>query len=206
MSVAKPKRNPRPGQIAMRKTKPSPRLPQVKTAPAKLRRLIVTAPIAPSRTARLHVGATTLVCAIGANSISHNKREGDRTTPVGHFRLIEGFFKPGVGPRPATLFPLRPIKPTLGWCEDPGSASYNRQIRLPNRAGHESMWRDDGLYDFVGVLDYNMRPRKKFRGSAIFLHCARPDLSPTAGCVALRAADLRKLLPRLARRAVLVVR
>jgi L,D-peptidoglycan transpeptidase YkuD (ErfK/YbiS/YcfS/YnhG family) len=86
------------------------------------------------------------------------------------------------------------------------AASYNRLIRLPSHAGHETMWREDGLYDFVVVLDYNMRPRRRFLGSAIFLHCARPDLSPTLGCVALRATDLRKLLPRLGRRVVLVVR
>lgn len=191
----------------MLKTKLSLRSRRPKTAPAKLHRLTVTAQAAPSsKTARLHAGATTFVCAIGAGSISRHKREGDRATPAGHFRLIEGFFKPGIGRRPATLLPLRPIDKTLGWCEDPGSPSYNTLIHLPSRAGHESMWRDDGLYDFVGVLDYNMRPRKKFRGSAIFLHCAQPDLSPTAGCVALRAADLRKLLPRLGRRVVLAVR
>jgi len=188
----------------MVKTKPTPR----KIAPASLSRLTVTAQprIAPATPrGRLHAGPTILVCAIGAASISRQKREGDRATPAGHFRLIEGFFKPGIG-RPRTLLPLRPIDKTLGWCEDPASPSYNRLIRLPSRAGHESMWRDDGLYDFVIVLDYNMRPRRKYRGSAIFLHCARPDFWPTAGCVALRAADLRKLLPRLGRKVVLVVR
>ncbi len=191
----------------MLKTKVGLRSRKAKTAPAKLHRLTVTARTAPShKTARLHAGATTFVCAIGGNSISHHKREGDRTTPAGHFRLIEGFFKPGIGRRPATLLSLRPIDKMLGWCEDPASPSYNRAIRLPVRAGHETMWREDGLYDFVGVLDYNMRPRRKYRGSAIFLHCARPDLSPTAGCVALGATDLRKLLPRLARKVVLVVR
>lgn len=191
----------------MLKTKVGLRARKAKTAPAKLHRLTVTARTAPlPKTARLHAGPTTFVCAIGGNSISHHKREGDQTTPAGHFRLIEGFFKPGIGRRPATLLPLRPIDKTLGWCEDPGSPSYNRAVRLPVHAGHETMWREDGLYDFVGVLDYNMRPRRKYRGSAIFLHCARPDLSPTAGCVALRAADLRKLLPRLARKVVLAVR
>jgi L,D-peptidoglycan transpeptidase YkuD (ErfK/YbiS/YcfS/YnhG family) len=189
----------------MVKTKVSLRSRKPKTAPAKLSRLLVTAQIAPSRTAHLHAGATTFVCAIGGASISHNKREGDRATPAGHFRLIEGFFKPGIA-RPSSLLPLRAIHPTLGWCEDPSSASYNKLIRLPSRAGHETMWREDGLYDLVVVLDYNMHPRQKFRGSAIFLHCARPDFSPTAGCVALRASDLRKLLPRLARNVVLTVR
>jgi L,D-peptidoglycan transpeptidase YkuD (ErfK/YbiS/YcfS/YnhG family) len=191
----------------MVKTKLKSRKP--KNAPAKLSRLVVTAQprIASQKPlGRLQAGATTFVCAIGATSISHHKREGDKATPVGHFRLIEGFFKPGVGGRPATLLPIHPIRRTLGWCEDPAAPAYNRPINLPSRVGHETMWRDDGVYDFVIVLDYNLRPRRRFLGSAIFLHCARPGFSPTGGCVALNAADLRKLLPRLARGAKLIVR
>ncbi len=68
------------------------------------------------------------------------------------------------------------------------------------------MWLNDGLYDLVIVIDYNIDPRRKYRGSAIFLHCARPDFAPTAGCIALRAADLRKLLPRLSAKAKLILR
>lgn len=191
----------------MAKTKP--RRTKDKKPPAKLTRLTVTAQpriSSPTPRGRFHAGAASLICAIGAASISRHKREGDRATPAGHFRLIEGFFKPVAGGRRATCIPLRPIDKSLGWCEDPASPCYNKPIRLPSRAGHESMWRDDGLYDLVFALDYNMRPRRKYRGSAIFLHCARPDFAPTAGCVALRAEDLRKLLPRLARRAQLIVR
>jgi L,D-peptidoglycan transpeptidase YkuD (ErfK/YbiS/YcfS/YnhG family) len=181
----------------------------LKNAPTKLRHLVVTAqPRTASQTprGRLKAGATTFVCAIGAASISHHKREGDKATPAGHFRLIEGFFKPGIGQRPATSLAMRSIDTSLGWCEDPEAPAYNRAIRLPSRAGHEKMWREDGLYDLVVVLDYNICPRRRFLGSAIFLHCARPGFLPTAGCVALRAADLRKLLPRLARGAKLIVR
>ncbi|MFZ1959722.1 MAG: L,D-transpeptidase family protein [Methylovirgula sp.] len=188
-------------------TRSTPRRP--KSAPVKLRRLVVTLrPKIASQTprGRLHAGATIFPCAIGAASISHHKREGDNATPVGHFRLLEGFFKPGIGRRPATLVSLRPIERTLGWCEDPNAPAYNRLIHLPSRAGHETMWRDDGLYDLVIVLDYNIQPRRRNFGSAIFLHCARPDFAPTAGCIALRGADLRKLLPRLARDAKLIVR
>ncbi|MGH6818267.1 MAG: L,D-transpeptidase family protein [Methylovirgula sp.] len=175
----------------------------------KLRRLVVTLqPRIASQTprGRLHAGTTIFPCAIGAASISRHKREGDKATPAGHFRLLEGFFKPGLGRRPATLLPFRPIARTLGWCEDPNAPAYNRLIRLPSRVGHETMWRDDGLYDLVIVLDYNVRPRRRNLGSAIFLHCARPGFTPTVGCIALNAADLRKLLARLARDAKLIVR
>ena len=59
------------------------------------------------------------------------------------------------------------------------------------------MWRDDHLYDFIVEIDHNTRPRVAGRGSAVFLHLARPNGSPTAGCVAFRAEDLRRLLTRL---------
>jgi L,D-peptidoglycan transpeptidase YkuD (ErfK/YbiS/YcfS/YnhG family) len=81
-----------------------------------------------------------------------------------------------------------------GWCEDQRHGRYNCPIRLPSAAGHETMWRKDHLYDLVGVLDWNMRPRIRGRGSAIFLHLARPGYLPTAGCIALNLQDLRRLL------------
>jgi L,D-peptidoglycan transpeptidase YkuD (ErfK/YbiS/YcfS/YnhG family) len=102
--------------------------------------------------------------------------------------------------------PIRPVRPSDGWCDDPSSAAYNRQVTLPIRAGHEKLWRADRLYDLVIVLDYNIHPRRKNLGSAIFLHCARPDFAPTEGCVALRPDDLRRLLPRLSKKVVLGIR
>jgi L,D-peptidoglycan transpeptidase YkuD (ErfK/YbiS/YcfS/YnhG family) len=81
-----------------------------------------------------------------------------------------------------------------GWCEDARHGRYNRPIRLPSPAGHETMWREDHLYDIVGVLDWNVTPRIRRRGSAIFLHVCRPGLGPTAGCVALPLPELKRLL------------
>ena len=175
-----------------------------------LRKIVATvlprfAPETPIR-GRLHAGQTIFVCAIGATAISHRKREGDHASPAGHFRLIKGFFKPLTGRRPRANLPISVLNRTLGWCDDPKSGNYNRLIRLPAQARHEILWRDDGLYDLVIVLDYNLNPRRKGAGSAIFLHCARPDLAPTEGCIALRQEDLRKLLPRLGRSASLIVK
>jgi L,D-peptidoglycan transpeptidase YkuD (ErfK/YbiS/YcfS/YnhG family) len=149
-------------------------------------------------------GFTSFPCALGAGAVSRHKIEGDLASPVGRFRLIEGFFRP-TGARPAAPWLLRPIKATDGWCDDPQSANYNRLLTLPSRDNCEKLWRNDGLYDLVIVLDYNLWPRRKGKGSAIFLHCARPDFAPTAGCIGLRPADLRKLLLRLAKKAVVIV-
>lgn len=126
------------------------------------------------------------------------KREGDGASPVGRLQVLGGFFRADRLPRPLVAASLRPLRRDDGWCDEPGQPLYNRPTRLPSRCGHEVMWRSDGLYDVVLVLDYNMAPRRDRRGSAIFLHCAHADLQPTAGCIALRPADLRRLLPRLA--------
>lgn len=155
---------------------------------------------------RLQIGGASVTCAIGRAGIRHRKREGDGATPAGRFACLQGFFKADCTPRPSARLPLRPIKRDMGWCDDPQAASYNRAIRLPARIGHETLWRDDGLYDLVIVIDYNFSRRAKYRGSAIFLHCARPGFAPTEGCIALAPDVWRRLLPRLSRRAILFVR
>jgi L,D-peptidoglycan transpeptidase YkuD (ErfK/YbiS/YcfS/YnhG family) len=155
---------------------------------------------------RLHAGPVVVRCAIGGGGIRQDKREGDCATPGGAFRLVGGFFRQDRVLRKAWVSPMRPVSPSDGWCDDPRSALYNRRVALPCRASHEKLWRADRLYDLVIVLDYNIHPRRKNRGSAIFLHCARPDFAPTGGCIALRLDDLRRLLPRLARKAVLTIR
>ena len=101
--------------------------------------------------------------------------------------------------------PLRPLRRDSGWCEDPASRNYNRPVRAPSRDATDRMWRRDGLYDLTFVLDQNFTRRAKGRGSAIFFHIARPDLSPTAGCVAISAAAMRRLAPHLSRDAVMIV-
>ena len=191
-----------------RLAKPHKGLTQSKRTADRISQIVATAVphYAAGARGRLHAGQTVIACAIGAAGISNRKREGDQASPAGYFRLIEGFFKPSVGRRPRTSLPFSPVNRTLGWCDDPNSGNYNKLVHLPSAARHENLWREDGLYDLVIVLDYNILPRRKGAGSAIFLHCARPGFAPTEGCIALRREDLRKLLPRLARDAVLIVK
>ena len=149
----------------------------------------------------LFAGPLRFACALGPNGIVRDKREGDGATPAGRFRLLWGYYRPDRRRPPAGGVPLQPLRPDQGWCEDPASGRYNRPIRLPASDCTDRMRRDDDLYDLVFVLDHNFTRRCKGRGSAIFFHLARPGLTPTAGCVAISAADMRKLAPRLARRA-----
>jgi L,D-peptidoglycan transpeptidase YkuD (ErfK/YbiS/YcfS/YnhG family) len=153
----------------------------------------------------LIAGATQMPCAIGRSGIGRTKFEGDGKTPAGRFAISCFLFRPDSGFRPGRNFRALPIRRDGAWCDDPGDRNYNRRVRLPYGKSREGIWRDDRLYDVIGILDYNMRRRVRGRGSAIFFHLAPPDLSPTQGCVALRTADMRRLLPRLSGRVVMVI-
>jgi L,D-peptidoglycan transpeptidase YkuD (ErfK/YbiS/YcfS/YnhG family) len=151
------------------------------------------------------VGAVLLPCALGRSGIGRFKREGDGVTPAGRLLLLEGFWRADHRLPPRCLLRLRPIAADAGWSDDPADGRYNRPVRLPFAGSHESLRRDDALYDVVLVLDWNVRRRALGRGSAIFLHLARDGFAPTAGCVAFAPRDLARLLPRLGRHAALVV-
>jgi L,D-peptidoglycan transpeptidase YkuD (ErfK/YbiS/YcfS/YnhG family) len=148
----------------------------------------------------LRCGSLALRCALGGGGVTHLKREGDGATPAGRHRLLALRVRADRMAGPATLLPRRVTRPGDGWCDDPRDGRYNRPVRLPFAASHEMMWRDDRLYDMVGILDWNVTPRAGGRGSAIFLHLARPDFAPTAGCIALQRDDLLRLLAAAVRR------
>jgi L,D-peptidoglycan transpeptidase YkuD (ErfK/YbiS/YcfS/YnhG family) len=150
-------------------------------------------------------GPFRLPCALGPAGIVRRKREGDGGTPAGTFALLWGYYRPDRKRPSCGGVPMRALRKNQGWCEDPLSPCYNRPVRLPAPAVADHMWREDNLYDLTIVLDYNFTRRKNRAGSAIFFHHARPSLTPTAGCVAIRAADMRKLLPRLSRKAEMTI-
>jgi L,D-peptidoglycan transpeptidase YkuD (ErfK/YbiS/YcfS/YnhG family) len=133
-------------------------------------------------------------CALGRTGVRKDKREGDGATPAGCFPLREVYFRADRLAAPPTGLLTSPISPDLGWCDDPADAAYNRPVRLPYAARHERLWRDDDLYDLVVAIGYNDDPVEPGRGSAVFLHVARPDFAPTQGCVAMTRADLSDLL------------
>jgi len=128
--------------------------------------------------------------AIGRAGRTAEKREGDGATPVGLLRLTRVLYRAGRVRPPRCALPVEPIGLDDGWCDDPLDKQYNRKITIPYSGHHEPLWRDDSIYDLVGVLDWNTRPVIAHRGSAIFLHVATPDYAPTAGCIALLLPDL----------------
>jgi L,D-peptidoglycan transpeptidase YkuD (ErfK/YbiS/YcfS/YnhG family) len=153
----------------------------------------------------LIAGPAALPVALGRTGIKANKREGDGATPRGTFRLKRLWWRADRHARPATLLPSRRIGPQDGWCEDPADRHYNRPVTLAPASHADRLARADDLYDFIIELDHNMRPRVAGRGSAVFIHVARARLAPTAGCVALERATLRRLLGRLGPRTRIMV-
>lgn len=138
-----------------------------------------------------------LACALGRQGTTVFKREGDGATPAHHLlRPLWVYWRPDRGRRPHSRLDLSPIGQGDGWCDGPAHPAYNSPVRLPFVASHETMWRDDQLYDICVVLDWNMVPRARARnrGSAIFMHVAKPGYPPTAGCIALARPDLEWLL------------
>jgi L,D-peptidoglycan transpeptidase YkuD (ErfK/YbiS/YcfS/YnhG family) len=145
----------------------------------------------------LIAGQLALPVALGRAGIRANKREGDGATPRGRFRLRRLWWRADRSLRPRTLLALRAIRPDDAWSEDPADRHYNRPVRRGADEAGDRLWRNDRLYDLIIELDHNCRPRVAGRGSAVFVHVARPGFAPTAGCVALEASTLKRLLPRL---------
>ena len=142
----------------------------------------------------LRLGPQAWRCALGKGGIRADKREGDGATPAGLLPLRRLLYRADRVAPPPCRVAVEPLSPEDGWCDDPADSAYNRRVRLPYGARHERLWREDPLYDLIGVLGWNDDPVQRGRGSAIFLHLARPDLAPTEGCIALPEPELRALL------------
>jgi L,D-peptidoglycan transpeptidase YkuD (ErfK/YbiS/YcfS/YnhG family) len=136
-------------------------------------------------------------CVLGAGGVREDKVEGDAATPAGEFPLRRIYFRNDRLVLPKVRLPARSIGERDGWCDDPHAPTYNRLVHIPNDWSHEKMWREDGLYDLLVVVGYNDDPPEGEWGSAIFLHVARDDMSPTRGCVAFARDDLLDLVTLL---------
>lgn len=134
-------------------------------------------------------GAGKRRAAIGPGGIAVKGGEGDGITPKGAWPVRGILYRADRVAKPRTSLPLRAIVQDDGWCDAPDDPNYNRLVKLPYAASHEELWREDHLYDLVAVLGFNDDPVVPGKGSAIFLHLARPGYAPTHGCVALSYDD-----------------
>ena len=141
-------------------------------------------------------GNLKLPCAIGRSGMidATKKREGDGASPIGIWPLKRVYFRPDRLSAPATKLPVTPLAEDMGWCDAPNDPNYNTRVTRPYPASHEVLWREDHVYDIIVELAHNDDPPVPGLGSAIFMHIAKPDYSPTQGCAALNLDDLLKVL------------
>lgn len=143
---------------------------------------------------RLVMGDTVFTCALGKGGVTSDKREGDGRTPLGSFAIRYVMYRADRISAPETKHQLRAIEKNDGWCDDPLDPMYNKLIPLPYPARYEKLWREDHIYDIVVVLGYNDDPVIPGKGSAVFLHLARENYTPTEGCVALSLENMLRVL------------
>jgi len=133
-------------------------------------------------------------CAIGKRGIGIKKREGDLITPKGQFKIKYILYRNDKIKKFVTKIRKKKIQKKMGWCDDPNSKHYNKLIKLPFNYKFEKLFRKDNIYDILFVLNYNMNPIIKNKGSAIFVHLAKKNYSSTQGCIAIKKIDMFKLI------------
>jgi L,D-peptidoglycan transpeptidase YkuD (ErfK/YbiS/YcfS/YnhG family) len=138
-----------------------------------------------------------LRCVVGKRGITHNKKEGDQKTPDGDFRFKSIFYRKDRINNLKTSMMKKIIKKNMGWCDDSSSKYYNKLIRFPFKKSAEKMWLKDRIYDILIIIDYNLKPVIKNKGSAIFLHIAKKNYSPTKGCIAINKKDILFLISKI---------
>ena len=136
-------------------------------------------------------------CALGKSGVKKKIKEGDNITPKGVFKIIKIYYRPDKIKKIKTLIKKIEIKKNMGWCDEPNSRFYNKQIELPSKLSHEKLYRNDNLYDLIAVLNYNTNPIIKNKGSAIFIHIAKKKFDKTKGCIAVKKKNLIYLLSKI---------
>ena len=146
-----------------------------------------------------------LRCAIGKRGITFDKKEGDKKTPKGTFKLKYILFRKDRVPKLKTLLKIKKITKNIGWCDDPSSKFYNKLVNLPFDGSVEKLWLKQNIYDVVIILNFNLKPVIKNKGSAIFLHIAKKNYSPTKGCVAVNKKHMMLVIGKINKKSKLII-
>ena len=136
-------------------------------------------------------------CSIGKRGIGLKRKEGDLITPKGEYKIKHILYRKDRVKKIQSKIKKTTIKKNMGWCNDSKSKNYNKLIRLPSSYNYEKLYKKDNTYDIIVVLDYNMNPIIKNKGSAIFIHIARRNYRKTEGCIAVKKIDLLKILKKV---------
>ena len=136
-------------------------------------------------------------CSLGKAGIGKKGKEGDNITPRGKYKIVTIYYRSDRIKKISSKLKLIKIKKNMGWCDDPKSKKYNQLVKLPNKYGHEKLYRKDNIYNLILALNYNMKPIMKNKGSAIFIHIANKNYKSTAGCIGLKRPHLIKLVKKI---------
>ena len=144
-------------------------------------------------------------CAIGKKGIGKKQKEGDQITPRGTFRIKNILYRKDKINYLRSVIKKTPIKKNMGWCDDPKSKDYNKLIKYPFNFKSEKLYRSNNIYDIILVLDFNMHPIKKNKGSAIFIHISNDKYSPTQGCIAIKKKELLKIIEFIDKKTKIII-
>ena len=136
-------------------------------------------------------------CAVGKRGIGFKRKEGDLITPKGNYKIKYIMYRKDRIKTIKSKIKRVVIKKNMGWCDDPRSKEYNKPIKLPSMYSCEKLYKKESIYDIILVLNYNMHPVKKNKGSAIFIHIAKKNYKKTEGCVAVKKIHLLKIINKL---------
>ena len=154
---------------------------------------------------QLFINDYKVKCAVGKRGIGFKKKEGDFITPIGKFKILHILYrKDRVNSLKSKISNL-PLKKNMGWCNDSRSKYYNKLIKLPFKYNAEKLYRKDNSYDIILVLDFNRKPIKKEKGSAIFIHVAKKNYKYTEGCVALKKNDIKKIIGKIDKKTIVEI-
>ena len=98
-----------------------------------------------------------------------------------------------------------PIDKSMGWCDDPKSKQYNKLINFPFKYSAEKLYRSDNIYDIILVLNFNIKPTRKNRGSAIFIHIAKRNYRHTEGCIGIYKKSLKKITKQINQKTIVEI-
>jgi L,D-peptidoglycan transpeptidase YkuD (ErfK/YbiS/YcfS/YnhG family) len=144
-------------------------------------------------------------CSLGKAGIGKKEKEGDKITPKGTYKIVKIYYRNDRVKKILSKFKLFKIKKNMGWCDDPKSKKYNQLVKLPNKYGYEELSRKDNIYDLVLVLNYNMKPIIKNKGSAIFIHIANKNYKKTAGCIGLKKSHLINIIKKIKKNTKVII-
>ena len=146
----------------------------------------------------------SIKCVIGKNGLNKNKKEGDKSTPIGKFKLGPLYWRADKIEKPETNIFCKKINKNMGWCNDIDSRFYNKEIKVNKKIKHEKLFRKDYKYNLFLVIKYNDKKIIRGKGSAIFIHLTK-NYKKTAGCIAVKEKDFLVMIKLVSKKSKIII-